>query len=42
MLDPRHASKLSGLEAALAVLGQRLVVGVQADCTVQDFWCRTV
>jgi antitoxin HicB len=30
LLDPRHASKLSRLEAALAALGQQLVVGVQA------------
>ena len=29
ILDPRHASKLSRMEAALAVLGQQLVVGVQ-------------
>jgi len=29
LLDPRHASKLSRLEAALALLGQQLVVGVQ-------------
>ena len=29
--DPRHASKLSRLEAALTALGQRLVVGVQAS-----------
>ena len=31
LLDPRHASELSHLEAALAVLGQQLVVGVQAS-----------
>ena len=31
LLDPRHASKLSRLEAALAALGQQLVVGVQAS-----------
>ena len=30
LLDPRHASKLSRLEAALAALGQQLVVGVKA------------
>lgn len=30
LLDPRRASKLSRLEAALAALGQQLVVGVQA------------
>ena len=30
LLDPRHASKLSRLETALAALGQLLVVGVQA------------
>jgi antitoxin HicB len=29
LLDPRHASRLSRLEAALAVLGQQFVVGVQ-------------
>jgi len=29
MLDPRHASKLSRLEAALAALGHQLVVGVK-------------
>ena len=29
LLDPRHASKLSRMEAALAILGQQLVVGVQ-------------
>jgi antitoxin HicB len=29
LLDPRHASKLSRLEAALALLGQQLVIGVQ-------------
>ncbi len=31
LLDPRHASKLSRLEAALAALGQQLVVDVQAS-----------
>ena len=31
LLDPRHASELSRLEAALAALGQQLVVGVQAS-----------
>ena len=31
LLDPRHASKLSRLEAVLAALGQQLVVGVQAS-----------
>ena len=30
LLDPRHASKMPRLESALAVLGQQLVVGVQA------------
>jgi antitoxin HicB len=30
LLDPRHASKLSRLESALAVLGQQLVVSMQA------------
>jgi antitoxin HicB len=30
LLDPRHASKLSRLESALAALGQHLVIGVQA------------
>jgi antitoxin HicB len=29
LLDPRHASKLSRLEAALALLGHQLIVGVQ-------------
>ena len=29
LLDPRHASKLARLEAALAVLGHQLVIGVQ-------------
>jgi antitoxin HicB len=29
LLDPRHASKLSRLEAALALLGQQLVISVQ-------------
>ena len=29
LLDPRHASKLSRLEAALALLGQQIVIGVQ-------------
>jgi len=29
LLDPRHASKLSRMEAALAILGQQLVIGVQ-------------
>jgi len=29
LLDPRHASKLSRMEAALAVLGQQFVVSVQ-------------
>lgn len=31
LLDPRHVSTLSRLEAALAALGQQLVVGVQAS-----------
>jgi antitoxin HicB len=30
LLDPRHASKLSRLESALAALGQHLVIGVKA------------
>jgi antitoxin HicB len=30
LLDPRHASKLSRLESALAALGQQLVIGVKA------------
>ena len=30
LLDPRHASKLSRVESALAVLGHQLVVGMQA------------
>jgi antitoxin HicB len=30
LLDPRHASKLSRLESALAALGYQLVIGVQA------------
>src|ERR687888_133074 len=30
LLDPRHASKLSRLEAALALLGQQLVIGVHS------------
>lgn len=30
MLDPRHATKISRLEEALAVLGQRLIVSVEA------------
>ena len=30
LLDPRHASKLARLEAALAVLGHQLVIGMQA------------
>ncbi|SRR5712691_12676199 len=29
LLDPRHASRLSRMEAALALLGQQLVIGVQ-------------
>jgi hypothetical protein len=29
LLDPRHASKLSRMAAALALLGQQLVIGVQ-------------
>ena len=29
LLDPRHASKLSRLESALAALGQHLVIGVK-------------
>jgi antitoxin HicB len=31
LLDPRHASKLARLEAALAVLGRQLVIGVQVS-----------
>jgi antitoxin HicB len=30
LLDPRHASKLSRVESALAVLGHQLVVGMRA------------
>lgn len=30
MLDPRYATKIDRIEAALAVLGKQLVVGVQA------------
>lgn len=30
LLDPRHASRLSRLEWALAALGQQLVIGVKA------------
>ena len=30
LLDPRHPSKLPRLEAALAAIGQRLIVGLQA------------
>ena len=30
LLDPRHPSKLSRLESALAAVGQRLIVGVQS------------
>lgn len=30
LLDPRHPSKLPRIEAALAALGQKLVVGLQA------------
>jgi antitoxin HicB len=29
LLDPRHASKLARMSAALALLGQQLVIGVQ-------------
>ena len=29
LLDPRHASKLSRMEAALTLLGQQFVIGVQ-------------
>ena len=29
LLDPRHASKLSRMEAALTLLGQQLVIGMQ-------------
>jgi antitoxin HicB len=29
MLDPRHTTKLSRIQAALSVLGKRLVVGVE-------------
>lgn len=31
LLDPRHASRLSRLEAVLAAFGQQLVVGVQVN-----------
>ena len=34
LLDPRHASKLARLETARAVLGQQLVIGVQAQVKV--------
>lgn len=30
LLDPRHSSKLSRLESAIAAVGQKLVVGLQA------------
>lgn len=30
ILDPRHATKLPAIEAALAAIGHRLVVGVEA------------
>lgn len=30
LLDPRHATRLPRLEAALAALGQQLVVGIEA------------
>jgi len=30
MLDPRHATKISRLEEALAALGQRLIISVEA------------
>lgn len=30
LLDPRHASKIERIQAALAVLGKQLVVGVRA------------
>ncbi len=30
LLDPRHASKLPRIEAALAAVGQRLVIGLEA------------
>jgi len=30
MLDPRHATRISRLEGALAILGQRLIVSVEA------------
>src|SRR2546427_565490 len=31
LLDPRHASTLSRLEAALALLGRQLVIGVRSE-----------
>jgi len=30
LLDPRHTSKLQRIESALAVVGQKLVIGLQA------------
>ena len=33
LLDPRHASKLSRLETALAALGRQLVLGVEAGAS---------
>ncbi|MGH8010331.1 MAG: type II toxin-antitoxin system HicB family antitoxin, partial [Candidatus Binatia bacterium] len=30
LLDPRHPSKLPRIEAALAAIGQRLIVGLQS------------
>jgi antitoxin HicB len=30
MLDPRHPTKLPRIDAALAVLGRRLILGVEA------------
>ena len=30
LLDPKHPTKLSTLTAALGILGQRLIVGVEA------------
>ena len=36
LLDPRHASKLSRLEAALALLGQQIVIGVHPVSREED------
>ena len=36
LLDPRHASKLSRLEAALALLGQQIVIGAHPVSREED------